>query len=112
MTKIASLCVLLLIAGCASNSKDSNSIENEEVLFVEKVENSCIMTASLFASGMSLLPPVASMFAKEILIKKAKEYRSNRLVLTKNEGLFQVDLEAKAYRCAENKELLKKSAKK
>jgi hypothetical protein len=61
---------------------------------------------------MSLIPPVATMVAKEMLIKKAKEFRSNRLVLTKNEGLFQVDLEAKAYRCAENKESSKKSIKK
>lgn len=109
MSKIVTLCCFILLTGCASNSKDS--IENEEVLFVEKVENTCIMTASVFASGMSLLPPVASMFAKEMLVKKAKEYRSNRLVLTKDEGTFQVDMEAKAYRCAENKVTLK-SAKK
>lgn len=109
MSKLVFFISLVLIASCASNPKDS--IESEEVLFVDKVENTCIMTASVFASGMSLLPPVASLVAKEMLIKKAKEYRSNRLVLTKDEGLFQVDLEAKAYRCTDN-QLLKKSATK
>jgi hypothetical protein len=101
MTNFFILSALLLITSCASNKSDPNSMEGEEVKFVEKIENTCITVASVSSMGMSLIPPIASMTAKDMLVKKAKEYRANRLVLSKEEGTFQVELEATAYRCAD-----------
>lgn len=106
--KLLNLLVLVIIVGCSTNSTNKALSESDEVAFVEKVEASCIPTALVSSTAFSILPPVAKIFAKEMLVTKAKEARSNRLILTSEEGLFHVSLNAKAFRCAETKETKKK----
>lgn len=100
--------IFISLIGCSSNSTNQNQTESDDVVFVEKIEASCIATALVSSTGFSIIPPVAKMFAKEMLVTKAKEVRSNRLILTSEEGLFRVSMSAKAYRCAETKEVKKK----
>jgi len=90
------LCVLMLIlfAGCASNKT------KESLTYLDKPKSDCIFIGNFKSMGFSLIPPVASAIAKEILEQQAGDLRANSLKMTKETGLFQVEMEATAYRCA------------
>lgn len=89
------ICYLLLLAtGCATNSS------NEKISFIEKPKADCIKVASLSTVGFSLIPPVASALAKEMLEKKAEEYKANTIQINKETGIFKVEIEATGYRCS------------
>lgn len=88
------LLTLILLAGCASNNT------KESVTYLDKPKADCILIGNYTAMGFSLIPPVASAIAKEILEQQAEKLRANSLKMTKETGLFQVELEANLYRCA------------
>lgn len=86
--------LLLVTAGCATNSS------NKKISFVEKPKIDCIKVASLSSVGFSFIPPIATALAKTMLEKKAEEYKANTIQITKESGVFQVEIEATGYRCS------------
>jgi PBP1b-binding outer membrane lipoprotein LpoB len=92
MKRILVLLSMLIIQSCASTPDDS-------IKFAEKTGKRCNAIATLSSVGFNIIPPVASMLAKSMLKKKAKELNVNTIVIDKQSGLFQVEMEATGYRC-------------
>ena len=86
--------LVLVTSGCASNSS------SEKMSFVEKPKAGCVKVASFNTFGFSLIPPIATAVARSMLEKKAEEYRANTIQINKEEGIFQVEIEATGYRCS------------
>ncbi|WP_408097716.1 hypothetical protein ACJVC5_02040 [Peredibacter sp. HCB2-198] len=84
-----------LLTSCAS-TKSSKS-----VAFVDQPQKNCSAVASLYSTGFSLIPPIASHVAKSVIEEKAKQFEVNSIVINKQTGLFQVNIEATGYKCIE-----------
>lgn len=87
------LSTVFLFQSCASTSKD------DSIKFAKKAGKRCMAVATLSSVGFSIIPPVASMVAKSMLKNKAKEFSVNMIVIDKETGTFQVEMEATGYRC-------------
>ena len=95
--KVALLMILsFTFIGCAT--KNSNSAQ-----FVEKPDPDCMKVSTLRSEGFSIIPFVGGAIAKSMLEKKAKDYKSNTVVITKQAGFFHVEIEADGYQCKKRK---------
>lgn len=89
-----SFLLLIISSGCATNKS------KEQIAYLERPEKDCIFIGDFRSMGFSIIPPVASAIAKEYLEQQAEQLRANSLRMTKETGIFQVEMEATAYRCA------------
>lgn len=92
MKKMVLIFIGIGLSSCATNKYNSVEIK-------DKAGKNCWENSQLNATGVSLIPGVGRMVATSMLKSKAKEYDSNLVVIDKEDGLFQVDIEATGYKC-------------
>lgn len=81
-----------LLLSCASNDKS-------QVQIVDEVGPNCSAVADLSAIGFSVMPPVATAMAKDLLKKKAVDFHVNTVKIDSKKGIFNVDIKATGYFC-------------
>lgn len=90
--------ILFAFVGCASSGSSS-------ARFLEEPRPDCMKVATLRSEGFSVIPFLGKELAKSMLEKKAIDYKSNTVVITKLTGVFHVEIEADGYQCKKvNKE--------
>ena len=80
------------LVGCATAEKDSDLIK-------ATVPSGCTQVATVTSSGFSLIPPIAKSIARSMVVSRAEEFGANAVVIEKQSGTFQVDINALAYKC-------------
>ena len=83
---------MLFAFSCASTSENGAK-------FVETPSPRCSPVAKLTAMGFNIIPPVATMLAKSMLQEKAIEFGADEILIDKEEGLFNVRIEATGFAC-------------
>jgi len=89
---IVLLMLLVFMCSCATSSKSNVYIKSP-------VPTSCWKVAKLSATAFSVIPPVASSLAKMMLENKAKEFEADKILVEKEEGIFNVNIQASGYNC-------------
>lgn len=89
------LVFMLVLASCATTP------QKEMISYIEKPKADCIRLGDISAIGFSLIPPVASAFAKSMLEEKATEFKANSIRIDSQSGIFQVEIKATGFRCAD-----------
>lgn len=94
MNYLKALVVAIALTGCASSNHTK-----KELIVLKSDSSDCRKIAVLKSTGFSLVPFLGKYMANSMLEEKAKSMNANAIIITKETGFFQTDLEGYGLRC-------------